>query len=101
MPREHADEADRGGRLPEAVVTALRDAGLPSLQVPRALGGPGADFRTAFDVDTEPGRGCGTHTCVAVAPSRTAGCREIRRGPAAAGPRMDDGMPVRTSGRCP
>ncbi|WP_030982780.1 acyl-CoA dehydrogenase family protein [Streptomyces sp. NRRL WC-3744] len=58
--REHADEADRGGRLPEAVATALRDAGFLSLQVPRALGGPGADFRTAFDVYTELGRGCGS-----------------------------------------
>ncbi|MFF4354826.1 acyl-CoA dehydrogenase family protein [Streptomyces sp. NPDC001530] len=58
--REHAAEADRTGRLPEVVASALRDAEFLSLQVPRALGGPGADFRTAFDVYTELGRGCGS-----------------------------------------
>lgn len=58
--REHADEADLLGRLPDVVTTALRDAGFFGLQVPLALGGPGADFRTAFDVYTELGRGCGS-----------------------------------------
>ncbi len=58
--REHAGEADRSGRLSETVAVALRDAGFLSLQVPRALKGPGADFRTAFEVYTELGRGCGS-----------------------------------------
>ena len=57
---EHAEDADRLGRLPDVVVAALYDAGFLSLQVPQALAGPGADFRTAFEVYAELGRGCGS-----------------------------------------
>jgi alkylation response protein AidB-like acyl-CoA dehydrogenase len=57
---EHADEADRLGRLSNDVADALRAAGFLSLHVPLSLGGPEADFRTAFDVYTELGRGCGS-----------------------------------------
>ncbi|MGW2297945.1 acyl-CoA dehydrogenase family protein [Streptomyces violaceorubidus] len=64
--RAHAEEADRTGEMPETVVSALREAGFLSLQVPSALGGPGADFRTAFDVFTELGRGCGSSAWLAM-----------------------------------
>lgn len=58
--RAHAGEADRLGRLSSDVTAALRTAGFLGLHVPPSLGGPGADFRTAFEVYTELGRGCGS-----------------------------------------
>jgi alkylation response protein AidB-like acyl-CoA dehydrogenase len=39
----HADEAERGRRLPPATVAALTDAGLMRMCVPREYGGPAAD----------------------------------------------------------
>lgn len=41
--RAGADEAERGRRLPEATVDALRDAGLFRMCVPDAYGGPSVD----------------------------------------------------------
>ena len=39
---------------------ALYEAGFFSLYAPRAVGGPEADFRTAFEVYRILGRGCGS-----------------------------------------
>jgi 3-hydroxy-9,10-secoandrosta-1,3,5(10)-triene-9,17-dione monooxygenase len=63
---EHAGEADRLGRLPEAVTRRLREAGFLSLCVPRRSGGPEARFRTAFEVYAALGRGCGSSAWVAM-----------------------------------
>src|SRR6056297_2457436 len=46
----HADEAEQARRLPEPTVTALTDAGLMRLCVPRAYGGPEADPMTVAGV---------------------------------------------------
>jgi 3-hydroxy-9,10-secoandrosta-1,3,5(10)-triene-9,17-dione monooxygenase len=64
--RDNSADADRLGRLPDRVAEALYRAGFLSLQVPRGLGGPQADFRTAFDVYVELGRGCGASAWVAM-----------------------------------
>ena len=37
--REHADEAERNGRLSETVVAALAEAGVFRMFIPRSLGG--------------------------------------------------------------
>lgn len=64
--RQNAGEADRLGRLPDVVAEALYDEGFLGLHVPRSLGGPEADFRTAFQVYAELGRGCGSSAWVAM-----------------------------------
>jgi 3-hydroxy-9,10-secoandrosta-1,3,5(10)-triene-9,17-dione monooxygenase len=64
--RGSAAEADLFGRLPEEVSDALRREGFLGLQVPRCLGGPEADLRTAFEVYAELARGCGSSAWVAM-----------------------------------
>ena len=56
-----ADQApltEKGRRLTDTTVTALRDAGLLRLGTPVAHGGHGAGARTAVDVCEELARGC-------------------------------------------
>jgi 3-hydroxy-9,10-secoandrosta-1,3,5(10)-triene-9,17-dione monooxygenase len=62
---QHAEEADRLRRLPEATVQALKDAGLCRLMVPARLGGYQTDIHTYIAVMAEIGRGCGATAWVA------------------------------------
>lgn len=64
--REHAGEADRTAALSETVVNEMRKAGLLSLGVPAAAGGPEADLRTAFEVYRNLAHGCGSSAWVAM-----------------------------------
>ena len=64
--REHAAETDRVAALPDSVVKVLHESGFFALQAPSSLGGPEADFRTAFEVYTELARGCGSTAWVAM-----------------------------------
>ncbi|MEN8158622.1 MAG: acyl-CoA dehydrogenase family protein [Myxococcota bacterium] len=47
--REHADEAERGRRLPAAVATAMAAAGLYKIAAPRSIGGGECDPRTQIE----------------------------------------------------
>jgi 3-hydroxy-9,10-secoandrosta-1,3,5(10)-triene-9,17-dione monooxygenase len=55
--RQRLKEMDQLGRLPEATVKELQDAGLFQLTVPRIYGGLQVDMRTYMDVVAEIGRG--------------------------------------------
>ncbi|MEU6745941.1 acyl-CoA dehydrogenase family protein [Spirillospora sp. NPDC046719] len=55
-----AAEAERQRRLPEATVTALTEAGLFKLTVPRRYGGHEAGFATFLAVHAEIARACGS-----------------------------------------
>jgi alkylation response protein AidB-like acyl-CoA dehydrogenase len=48
--RRHADEAERLGTTPRAIVDALRDARLLRSLVPRDVGGEGVDMVTAMEI---------------------------------------------------
>jgi alkylation response protein AidB-like acyl-CoA dehydrogenase len=52
-------------RLPDEVVTAVKDAGLCRLMVPRRFGGYQTSIRTYIEVMAEIGRGCGSTAWVA------------------------------------
>lgn len=58
--REHAMETERRGCLPDASIEALAAAGLFDLFKPRRYGGLEVSLRTAVEVQTELGRGCGS-----------------------------------------
>src|SRR5262249_31957097 len=45
-----ADEIERGRRLPDAIVAALRDTGINRLLIPAALGGMEASITAVMDV---------------------------------------------------
>jgi alkylation response protein AidB-like acyl-CoA dehydrogenase len=60
-----AAETDATRRLPEAIVSALRDAGLCRLMQPRRFGGHETTVRAYMEVITELGRGCGSTAWVA------------------------------------
>ena len=60
-----AAETDAGRRLPDAVVDAVRQAGLCRLMVPRRFGGYETSVRTYIEVLAEIGRGCGSTAWVA------------------------------------
>jgi alkylation response protein AidB-like acyl-CoA dehydrogenase len=62
---QQAEETDRIRRLPEAIVQALKDAGLCRLMVPKRFGGYQTDIRTYIAVMAELGRGCGSTAWVA------------------------------------
>lgn len=57
---ENAAAADRDRRVPEHVITALADAGLFKLTVPKRYGGHQADIRTVIDVAATLAEGCGS-----------------------------------------
>jgi indole-3-acetate monooxygenase len=54
--REHADDAERERRLPDAVANAMRELGLYRLWRPKAFGGLEVDPMTAFQVLEEVAR---------------------------------------------
>src|SRR5262245_9984727 len=60
-----ADETDARRRLPDAVVAAVREAGLCRLMVPKRFGGHQTSIHTYIDVMAELGRGCGSTSWVA------------------------------------
>ncbi|SCL35684.1 Acyl-CoA dehydrogenase [Micromonospora nigra] len=57
---ERATELESEGTLPVDLVTRIRDAGLFSMALPPALGGPGADLRTIVSVVEEISRANGS-----------------------------------------
>jgi alkylation response protein AidB-like acyl-CoA dehydrogenase len=57
---ENAPLADRDRRVPEPVITALADAGLFKLTVPKRYGGHQTDVRTVIDVAATLAEGCGS-----------------------------------------
>lgn len=61
----NAAEMDRLRRLPDANVTALKDAGLCRLMVPKRFGGHQTDIHTYIEVMEALGRGCGSTSWVA------------------------------------
>jgi alkylation response protein AidB-like acyl-CoA dehydrogenase len=66
--RGRAAEAERLGRLPDANVAALREAGLFKLLQARRYGGRQTSLRTQVDVVAEVARGCAaTAWCLGVA----------------------------------
>jgi len=62
---QHAQETDSRRRLPDAVVAALKDAGLCRLMVPKRFGGYQTSVHTYIEVMEELGRGCGSTSWVA------------------------------------
>ena len=62
---QNADETERLRRLSDAVVQALKEAGLCRLMVPARLGGYQTDIHTYIAVMAELGRGCGATAWVA------------------------------------
>lgn len=54
---EHDQWIDEQRRLPEVVVEALRDTGLPWMMMPKRIGGRGETMRTMIDVTAELARG--------------------------------------------
>ncbi|WP_163566550.1 acyl-CoA dehydrogenase family protein [Fodinicola feengrottensis] len=56
--REEAPQADADRRLTSRSATALREAGLFRLAVPRSVGGHGSTMRSYLSVTTELGKGC-------------------------------------------
>src|SRR5262245_41367180 len=60
-----ADETDARRRLPDAVVAAVKEAGLCRLMVPKRFGGHQTSIHTYIDVMAELGRGCGSTSWVA------------------------------------
>ena len=63
--QQRGAETDKLRRLPDDVVTALRDAGLCRLMVPRRFGGYETSVRTYIEIIAEIGRGCGSTAWVA------------------------------------
>ncbi len=61
----NAETTDSLRRLPDEVVTAVREAGLCRLMVPRRFGGYQTSIRTYLEVIAELGRGCGSTAWVA------------------------------------
>src|SRR5919204_1390591 len=61
----NAEETDRLRRLPDANVTALKDAGLCRLMVPKRFGGHQTNIHTYIEVMEALGRGCGSTSWVA------------------------------------
>ena len=61
----NAETTDSLRRLPDEVVTAVREAGLCRLMVPRRFGGYQTTIRTYLEVTAELGRGCGSTAWVA------------------------------------
>ena len=61
----NAGTTDLLRRLPDEVVTAVREAGLCRLMVPRRFGGYQTTIRTYIEVTAELGRGCGSTAWVA------------------------------------
>ena len=61
----HAGETDTLRRLPDANVTAIKDAGLCRLRVPKRFGGHETNIHTYIEVMEELGRGCGSTSWVA------------------------------------
>jgi alkylation response protein AidB-like acyl-CoA dehydrogenase len=62
---QHAEETDRLRRLPDGIVTALKETGLCRLMIPKRLGGFETDIHTYIAVMAELGRGCGSTAWVA------------------------------------
>jgi alkylation response protein AidB-like acyl-CoA dehydrogenase len=62
---QHAEETDRLRRLPDGVVSALKETGLCRLMIPKRLGGFETDIHTYIAVMAELGRGCGSTAWVA------------------------------------
>src|SRR5262245_11785646 len=60
-----ADETDARRRLPDAVVAAVKEAGLCRLMVPKRFGGHQTSIHTYIDVMSELGCGCGSTSWVA------------------------------------
>ncbi|KUN09265.1 oxidoreductase [Streptomyces yokosukanensis] len=58
--RENAARTEEDRRVAEENITALSEAGLFRLTVPRRLGGHETDFRTFLEVSSELARGCGS-----------------------------------------
>jgi 3-hydroxy-9,10-secoandrosta-1,3,5(10)-triene-9,17-dione monooxygenase len=56
----NAETTDTLRRLPDEVVTAVRDAGLCRLMVPKRFGGYETSIRTYLEITAELGRGCGS-----------------------------------------
>lgn len=56
--REHADEADRERRIPDACIDALRSTGVFGLSTPRQHGGLGAGARAMVDAAAAIGEYC-------------------------------------------
>jgi alkylation response protein AidB-like acyl-CoA dehydrogenase len=54
---EHDCEIDRTSRVPESVMTAIMDTGLPWMMVPERAGGAGVNMRTHIEAVAELGRG--------------------------------------------
>jgi 3-hydroxy-9,10-secoandrosta-1,3,5(10)-triene-9,17-dione monooxygenase len=61
----NAAQTDSSRRLPDEVVSALRDNGLCRLMVPKRFGGYQTSVRTYIEVMAEIGRGCGSAAWVA------------------------------------
>jgi len=61
----NAETTDSLRRLPDEVVTAVREAGLCRLMVPERFGGYQTTIRTYLQVIAELGRGCGSTAWVA------------------------------------
>ena len=62
---QHAEETDRLRRLPDAIVSALKETGVCRLMVPKRLGGYETDIHTYIAVMAKLGRGCGSTAWVA------------------------------------
>jgi alkylation response protein AidB-like acyl-CoA dehydrogenase len=62
---QNAELTDSLRRLPDANVTALREAGLSRLMVPKRFGGHETSIHTYIEVMAELGRGCGSTSWVA------------------------------------
>src|SRR5712692_1096201 len=54
---EHDYEIDQTSRLPESVMTAIMDTGLPWMMMPKRTGGASATMRTQIEAVAELGRG--------------------------------------------
>jgi 3-hydroxy-9,10-secoandrosta-1,3,5(10)-triene-9,17-dione monooxygenase len=63
--QQRAQDTDALRQLPPDVVTAVREAGLCRLMVPKRFGGHETSVRTYLDVIAELGRGCGSTAWVA------------------------------------
>ncbi|MFR9753626.1 acyl-CoA dehydrogenase family protein [Nocardia sp. 004] len=57
--RNFAQEGDEARRMPQPVLDALAESGLPKLRIPIALGGMEADNRTTYEVVRAVSRGDG------------------------------------------
>lgn len=60
MLKANADRAERDRRLPDENITALEQAGVFRLLIPKRHGGLEVNCRTFVDVVAELGRGCGS-----------------------------------------